>query len=128
MNTITANYASGKLKHQLQAGDNMIYSDASVADGGEGAGPSPHELLGMALAACTGITMRMYAQRKAWPLENAEVKVNIVKVENLEIFNRTIQFFGPLDEEQKKRLLDIADKCPIHKALLGKIEIQTDML
>lgn len=130
MKRVTANYDSGKLRHILRAGEHTVYSDVEVEAGGEDSAPSPHELLAMALASCTSITTRMYAQRKQWPLENTETSVEIerVSVTNTEVFKRTVKFIGNLDDEQRDRLLDIANKCPVHKALSGKIEIHTELV
>lgn len=128
MNKVTAKYASGKMKHELKAGKNIVFADVDTATGGEDSAPSPHELLAMSLAACTSLTMRMYGQRKSWDLADSEVTVDIEKTPGTEIFKRTIKFAAGLDEEQKKKLLDIANHCPIHKALTGKIEIQTEMV
>jgi putative redox protein len=67
----------------------------------------------------------MYAGRKSWDLQDAIVTVDILRADEVEIFKRTIQLLGNIDAEQRERLLEIANKCPVHKALAGKIEIQT---
>ncbi len=100
----------------------------SVKLGGANSGPSPHELLAAALGACTGITLKMYAQRKAWPLSNAIVSVDINRANQIEQFERTIELIGNLDAEQRARLLEIANKCPVHLALAGQIQISTQLL
>jgi putative redox protein len=74
------------------------------------------------------MTLKMYASRKSWGLENAIVTVDISRVDEVERFMRTISLVGNLDTEQIARLLDIADKCPVHKALIGTIAIDTQLV
>lgn len=125
MNTTTAHYFSGKMRHELKTDKHTIYTDVSVEAGGEDSGPSPHDLLSMSLASCTAMTVKLYADKKQWPLENMNVVVDVEKGSEGTIFNRQVSFFGKLDETQKARLLEIANHCPIHKVLSGKIEIKT---
>ncbi len=73
------------------------------------------------------MTLKMYAGRKSWVLQDAIVTVDILRADEVEIFKRTIQLLGNIDAEQRERLLEIANKCPVHKALAGKIEIQTSL-
>lgn len=103
-----------------------ILSDVSEQSGGNNSGPNPHELLEAALAACTIITIQMYANRKLWKLESTDALVKIVWEEKgLTKIDRQLTFKGDLTDEQKARLREIADKCPLHNILEGKIEIQT---
>ena len=74
------------------------------------------------------MTLKMYSERKAWKLENAIVTVDIERTIDVEILIRDIQLIGELDVEQKERLLDVATKCPIHKALVGEIQIKTQLV
>jgi putative redox protein len=74
------------------------------------------------------MTLKMYANRKAMSLENAIVTVDIERAEDVEKFMRDIQLIGNLSAEEKERLLDIANKCPIHKALVGQIQIKTQLI
>jgi putative redox protein len=119
LTTTAAKYAA-----TLKVGPHTFTAD-EAEDGGEDLGPAPFELLGSALAACTSMTLRGYAQRKSWPLERVEVTIEQEKTPEAHKLKRTVALFGPLDAEQKQRLLDIANKCPVHKALTGKIEIST---
>lgn len=91
--------------------------------GGDDEGPNPHELLEAALAACTIITVQMYANRKKMDLQSTEAIVKIIKEEpgQTEI-SRELTFVGNLTEEEKKRLHEIADKCPVHKILSGPVK------
>ena len=128
MRKVVSQFGDRPLKQKLTAGDLHFLSDAEVSKGGEGTGPSPHEYLGTALAACTSMTLKMYSGRKAMNLENAIVTVDIKRTNDVEIFSREIQLQGNLSVEEKERLLEIADKYPIHKALAGQIQIKTQLV
>ncbi len=128
MNTATAKYQQGKLSHELQVGRHTLVSDVSAAEGGEDLGPSPHDYLTAALAACTALTLRMYALRKGWPLQSADTTVTLDHQKTLSTFDRKIHLIGDLNEEQRTRLLEIANRCPIHQVLIGKIDITTSLV
>jgi len=128
MRAVVSRFGSGHYQQALDVGADHFVSDISVEKGGNATGPSPHEYLGAALAACTGMTLKMYANRKAWNLQDAIVTVDIERVNDIEKFKRSIKLVGPVDAEQRERLLEIAEKCPVHKALAGKIEIETELL
>lgn len=116
----------------IEIGPHHLTSDimpASNASGGEDLGPTPHELLAAALGSCTSITIMMYANRKGWALTDAKVTVGIEESVQLgAVFQREITLLGNLDEDQRKRLLEISNHCPIHKILTGKISIETKLL
>lgn len=95
--------------------------------GGTDSGPEPFELLCAALGACTAITLRMYARRKEWPLDHVSVAVTYEKPADTATFTLAITVEGALDEEQRKRLLAIADKCPVHMTLSKASEIVTTL-
>ena len=128
MRTVQSQFGVGSLQQKLAVGDLHFLADAEVARGGAGTGPSPHEYLAAALASCTSMTLKMYTERKTWKLENAIVTVDIERTNDVEILSRDIQLIGELDNEQKKRLLDVASKCPIHKALAGEVQIKTQLV
>ena len=128
MRKVESQFGEGPLQQKLSVGDLHFLSDAEVNKGGGGTGPSPSEYLGAALAACTSMTLKMYANRKAMSLENAIVTVDIERAEDVEKFMRDIQLIGNLNAEEKERLLEIANKCPIHKALAGQIQIKTQLI
>lgn len=128
MRAVVSRFGSGHFQQALEVGNDHFVSDIDEANGGNSSGPSPHEYLGAALAACTGMTLKMYAQRKSWDLQDAIVTVDIERVNDIEKFKRSIKLVGVVDAEQSQRLLEIANKCPVHKALTGTIEINTELL
>ena len=128
MRAVVSRFGSGHFQQALDVGSDHFVSDIEQEKGGNSTGPSPHEYLAAALAACTGMTLKMYAGRKSWNLQDAVVKVDIERIDEVEIFKRSIELLGNLDTEQRERLLEIANKCPVHKALAGKIEINTNLL
>ncbi|HJV19909.1 MAG TPA: OsmC family protein [Sediminibacterium sp.] len=106
---------------------NTIIADEPAELGGKGKGFSPKELLIAALAACTSATLRMYADRKAWDLQEVKINLDLQKAEGADktIIHRKIMLVGNLDEAQRERLLYIANACPLHKILSNPIEIDT---
>ena len=128
MRKVVSQFGDGPLQQKLSTGDLHFVSDAYPASGGNGTGPTPHEYLGAALAACTSMTLKMYAGRKSINLENAIVTVDIERLNDVETFNREIQLHGNLSVEEKDRLMEIANKCPIHKALVGETQIKTQLV
>jgi putative redox protein len=108
---------------------NSILSDEPSNAGGQDAGLSPKELLAAALSSCTLITLRMYADRKGWPVDEIQVETSVDRNNeaNLTTIVRRIEVFGNLSEEQRDRMLAIANACPVHKILTNPIQIQTDI-
>ena len=106
---------------------NVLIADEPVDVGGKNAGFSPNELLASALAACTSATLRMYADRKGWDLQEVliDIELDFFPEESKTIIRRTLKFSGDLDADQKTRLLAIANACPVHKILSNPIEIKT---
>ena len=128
MRKVQSQFGMGPLQQKLVVGDLHFLADAEVTRGGAGTGPSPHEYLAAALASCTSMTLKMYSERKSWKLENVIVTVDIDRVDDVEILVRDIQLIGELDADQRARLLDIASKCPMHKVLVGEIQIKTQFV
>lgn len=127
MQKITAVIKNEKYKTEIRTESNVLIADEPVSLGGQGSGFAPRELLASSLGACTAITLKMYAERKGWDLQEAKVEVvfNWDKETSKSIIHRTIEFVGALDEEQKERLMVIANACPVHKMLTNPIEIVT---
>jgi putative redox protein len=105
--------------------------------GGDDKGPSPYDFLLMALGSCTSMTVRLYAERKEWPLERVVVRLKHERIHAqdcadcetkegmVDRIQREVEFHGALDEAQKARLLEIANKCPVHRTLSNEIKIET---
>jgi len=104
---------------------NIVIADEPLAKGGQDKGFSPKELLASALAACTCVTVRMYADHKGWELEKAEVEVELIAETRQTKFLCKLKVTGKLDEDQLGRLLKVASACPIHKILTNPIVIET---
>lgn len=116
----------GKYVTEITAGAHTFISDIRPKIGGTDQAPDPHELLESALAACTIMTVQLYADRKGWPLESTHVKVTIDKEGKDSHIQREVSFKGSeLTQEQRAQLLVIADKCPIHKILMSQMQIST---
>jgi putative redox protein len=130
MQKVTATIHQDHYKTVLQSDTNTFLADEPLSVGGKDTGFSPDELLASSLAACTAITLRMYADRKKFPVDKIEVTVSVQwdKVNNKTVMHKTLQFTGNLQPEEIQRLRDIADKCPTHKSLLNPIEIKTEII
>jgi putative redox protein len=122
---IVTHRGQGKLQQIIEVGSHRLTADASVEAGGEATGPEPHDLLAAALGACTALTVTMYARRKGYKLDDVNVQISHAKQDSSYVFNRRIHYLGELSGEERARLTDIANKCPVHKTLLGKIQIVT---
>lgn len=125
---------------EIKAGNHQFLADEPESVGGHDLGPSPYDLVSSGLAACTSMTLQMYAKRKKWDLQDAIVHVehnkNHVKdCENCEDskakidhFYRKIELIGKLDGEQKARLMEIADRCPVHKTLHSEVKVISELI
>ena len=114
-----------KFGQDITIGTHRLRADEETGTGGGDTGAGPHELLLGALGACTSMTLRMYAARKGWPLTSVHVALNGGAVEGRYAITREITLTGELDAEQRQRLLEIADKCPVHRTLTGEVMIET---
>jgi putative redox protein len=133
---VTDTSAKG-LKTKISAGKHLLYADEPLEVGGTDEGPSPYEILISALGACTGMTLSMYAKRKEMPLKSVKVHLRHDKVyvedlvacdkdtSKIDVIYREIELEGDLNKDQRKSLLDIANKCPVHKSLANGINIKT---
>jgi len=128
--------SDGFLKQQITAGRHKLIADEPREVGGSDAGPDPYSLLLAALGACTSMTLQLYARKKEWPLEKVEVSLRQSHIHaedckeckskegKITHIERFISLTGPLTHEQRARLLEIAQKCPVHKTLTGGVFIE----
>jgi len=122
----------------IRIGRHVLRADEPVERGGADSAPRPHDLLLAALGACTTVTVRMYAERKGWPLEHVAVSLLDRKAEApacpgaapgtgpVTCIEMRVELHGPLTGEQRSRLLEIADRCPVHRLLTGQVVINTE--
>ncbi len=136
-NRVTARTEEGFRTELLVNGFRMA-ADEPLSVGGGNTGPTPYDYLGAALGACTSMTLRMYADRKKWPVEVITTEVRHEKVhatdgdpdskpKKVDRFERKITLQGNLDAEQRKRLLEIADRCPVHRTLESEVQVVTEL-
>lgn len=124
----TASIASTAYRAEIRNGRHELTADEPLNLGGGDTGPTPDELLEAALASCTAITLRMYANRKEWPVTEINVAVYLERKDDKTIFSRNIQIEGTIGEAQKERLLQIAKACPVSKTLSESIDIKTQIV
>ena len=127
-----------RLRQRIEAGRHVLVADEPPSGGGEDAGPDPYALLLAALGACTSMTLRMYADRKGWPLEGISVRLGHERIHARDCadcedkadarvarLTRVLTLTGPLSAAQRQRLVEIAERCPVHRTILGQKEIVT---
>jgi len=129
-----------KFLRGLFTADHQLLADEPKASGGGNQGPNPYDLLLMSLGACTSMTLRMYANHKELPIENIQVRLRHQRIHakdcedcehksgTIDKIEREISYEGDLSTEQNQRLLEIADRCPVHKTLAGTLEVTTQMV
>jgi putative redox protein len=127
----------GRFQQEIRVGKHCFIADEPAEVGGLDSGPGPYDLLLAALGACTAMTLRLYAERKDFPLERVMVRLSHSKIYAadcvhcntkegmLDRIDRAITLSGNLNESQRARLMEIADKCPVHRTLTSEIEIRT---
>lgn len=130
MKTTIATIQRQKYKTEIQAGNHIIIADEPEELGGGNLGFTPTELLESSLAACTAMTIRMYADRKGWNLEKVEIKVGFKRniSTNQIVFKKEIQLFGNLDNDQRDKLLEMGSKCPIEKMITGTVVVASSLI
>lgn len=116
----TTNYRT-----DIVSGHHKLTADEGPGLGGKDVGPGPYELLTSALAACTVITLRMYAERKQWPVTAVHADVHFVREGDKQHIDRVLTIEGAVDGEQRKRMADIAERTPVTLTLKGGLEIRT---
>jgi putative redox protein len=127
---IVAETGLGKYQVEARVGDAAFLIDEPVDAGGLGSGPNPYDLLSSALGACTTMTIRLYANRKSWPLERVRVTVKHSRadLQARDVFQMGVTLEGPLDDAQRARLMEIAERCPVHLTLARGSEVQNSLL
>src|SRR6201996_2134429 len=125
--TVSAEAENINARYQttIRSEGHTLIADEPVSSMGTDTGMNPYSLLLASLGSCTAITLRMYIDRKMWIVENINVNVELFEVDGATLIKRQLSFEGELSDEQEKRLEQIADACPIHKMLTGKIIIET---
>ena len=136
---VVAETREGKFTQAVRAGVHRLIADEPRSFGGDDKGPGPYDYVLAGLGACTSMTVRMYAERKGWPLERVIVGMSHKKIHaedcadcetktgKIDEIERVIAFDGDLDDEQRARLLEIADKCPVHRTLTHEVKIRSTM-
>jgi uncharacterized OsmC-like protein/fermentation-respiration switch protein FrsA (DUF1100 family) len=136
-NVVVRETRNGKFQQTVAIGPHRLLADEPVAAGGEDSGPGPYDFLLAGLGACTSMTMRLYAERKSLPLERVTVTLRHSKIHAedcaecetktgmLDQIERVITIDGALDAEQRTKLMEIADKCPVHRTLTSEVHIVT---
>lgn len=137
--TLVVGAPPAKFLQYVESNGHSLFADEPLSYGGTNRGPSPYDLLLSSLGACTSMTIKMYADRKKWPLENVAVKLQHKKIHaedcadcettdgKIDVMTREIELTGDLSDEQKNRLMEIADRCPVHKTLHSEVKIETSM-
>jgi len=134
---VTIDAGKPRFLQNISVGPHSLNADEPVAAGGRDAGANPYELLLAALGSCASITVRMYAERKQWPLEGVHAELSWTQIHaedcadcdgNLQMVDgieMELAFFGDLSEGQRLRLLEIANRCPVHRTLSSQVPIRT---
>jgi uncharacterized OsmC-like protein len=129
--------AASGFAQEIAVGSHRLTADEPIDVGGKDSGPSPYDLLLAALGSCTSMTISLYARAKKWPLESVTVNLRHSKIHaadcrdcetkegKIDRIEREIHLVGELSPDQQKKLLEIADKCPVHRTLQSEIDIQT---
>ncbi|MBO6576411.1 MAG: OsmC family protein [Rhodothermales bacterium] len=140
MKPVRSRVERGHYETRVTTRHHRLVADEPKELGGSDLGPTPYELLAAALGTCTAITLRMYADRKGWPLDAVDVRVDHQKIHardcdcettatgRIDLMRRDIVLEGALEADQRARLLEIADKCPVHRTLEGEIVVTTNLL
>lgn len=127
---VTANATIGRVHYQttVNSGNHTLVADEPMEEGGMDTGMSPYNLLLASLASCTVITLRMYINRKMWVIDEIGISLELFKTADGVHIESKLSFKGKVIDEQLKRLVIIANACPIHKILVGNVKIKTSLL
>jgi putative redox protein len=125
MRQVTVGWGAGSFAQDIEIAGHRLRADEEKEKGGDDTGAAPHELLLAALGSCTSMTLKVYAQRKGWPLRHVRVALDGAVTDAGFVITRVLTLDGELDAEQRQRLIEIADRCPVHRTLSGTITIRT---
>jgi uncharacterized OsmC-like protein len=128
------------LRTEVSAGGHTLVADEPESLGGTDEGPNPYDYLLAALGGCTAMTLRMYADRKGWPLESVTVRLSQDRIHakdceeceteegRIDRIRREIELGGPLEEKQRRRLVEVADMCPVHRTLKAEVLVENSLV
>jgi putative redox protein len=135
--TVLVEGAEGAFGETVRSGTHVLRADEPVESGGNDGGPNPYAYLLAALGTCTAMTVRMYARQKSWPLHDVKVRLSHDRIHasdcadcetkegKVDRIEKAIELMGPLSDEQRQRLLQIAERCPVHRTLVSEIVIRS---
>ena len=135
--TVIVHGSAAGFAQAIKVGRHQLTCDEPTDAGGTDMGPTPYDLLLAALGSCTSMTVAMYARRKRWPLEAVTVRLRHARIHaadceacetkegRIDYIERTVELPGALSDDQRARLLDIANKCPVHRTLMSEIHVET---
>ncbi|MGO3708226.1 MAG: OsmC family protein [Mesonia hippocampi] len=128
MNTVHASITREKYKTTIVTDNkHTLVADEPITAGGENLGMTPGQLLASSIISCTAITLRMYADRKEWPLEKIDISITYEKKEDKTVFYKKLTFHGNLDDKQRERLLAIGKRCPIERIVTSEVEVVSSL-
>jgi len=137
--TVMVNSGLVRYAQNISVGPHLLQADEPRDSAGNDVGPNPYELLLSALGACTSMTLCMYAERKRWPLLGVQVRLTHSKIYaedcvacdtkrgTLDQIDAEISLIGDLSEDQRQRLMEVADRCPVHRTMVSEIQIRTTL-
>lgn len=123
---VTTHRGAGPLQQIIEIGKHRLVTDLVPEYGGEDTGPEPHDILAAALAACTTLTVTLFAKRRGYALDEVKVTIEHGQEGDAYALHRHIEYIGAVSAEEKQHLTDVANKCPVHKTLSGTIQITTE--
>lgn len=130
MTQVTVDLDRAHYQTHITSGKHVIWADEPPENGGQDEGMEPFELLLASLGSCTAITVRMYADRKGWALERIQITLKLVQDTKKKVtrIHKRIDLTGALSDEERKRLVEIADRCPVHRLMTSPLELTSELV